>query len=85
MSVAAISIETRVIDLVAEQLGVSKGKITRESSFVKDFGADSLDSVELVMEFEEEFDIKIPDGVAEKLLTVGDVVDYLASLPCVAD
>jgi acyl carrier protein len=71
------SIEQRVIDIVAEQLGVSKEQITRETSFVNDLGADSLDTVELVMELEEEFDINIPDDVAEKIQTVGQAVDHI--------
>ncbi len=71
------SVQERVIDIVAEQLGVSKDQITRETSFVNDLGADSLDTVELVMELEEEFDINIPDDAAEKIQTVGQAVDYI--------
>lgn len=71
------SIEERVTDIVAEQLGVDKEKITRETSFVNDLGADSLDTVELVMELEEEFDISIPDEAAEKIQKVGEAVDYI--------
>jgi acyl carrier protein len=71
------SVEQRVIDIVAEQLGVSKDQITRETSFVNDLGADSLDTVELVMELEEEFDITIPDDVAEKIQTVGQAIDHI--------
>ena len=67
----------RVIDIVAEQLGVDKEKITPETSFVNDLGADSLDTVELVMELEEEFDINIPDDAAEKIQTVGQAVEYI--------
>ncbi len=67
----------RVIDIVADQLGVGKEKITLETSFVEDLGADSLDTVELVMELEEEFDINIPDEAAEKIRTVGEVVAYI--------
>lgn len=67
----------RVIDIVSEQLGVEKDKISRETSFVTDLGADSLDTVELVMELEEEFDINIPDDVAEKIETVGQAIDYI--------
>ena len=66
-----------LIDIVAEQLGVSKEQITRETSFVNDLGADSLDTVELVMELEEEFDINIPDDAAEKIQTVGQAIDYI--------
>jgi acyl carrier protein len=72
------SVEQRVIDIVAEQLGVSKDQITRETSFVNDLGADSLDTVELVMELEEEFDINIPDDVAEKIQTVGQAVEHIS-------
>ncbi len=61
------TVEERVVDIVAEQLGVDKDKITRDTSFVNDLGADSLDTVELVMELEEEFDISIPDDAAEKI------------------
>ena len=71
------SVEERVIDIVAEQLGVDKEKVTNETSFVNDLGADSLDTVELVMELEEEFDITIPDDAAEKIQTVGQAVDYI--------
>jgi acyl carrier protein len=71
------SIEQRVIDIVAEQLGVEKEKITRDSSFVNDLGADSLDTVELVMELEEEFEINIPDDAADKILTVGQAIDHI--------
>ncbi len=71
------SVEQRVVDIVAEQLGVSKDQITRETSFVNDLGADSLDTVELVMELEEEFDINIPDDAAEKIQTVGQAIDHI--------
>jgi len=67
----------RVIDIVAEQLGVDKEKITTETSFVNDLGADSLDTVELVMELEEEFDINIPDDAAEKIQTVGQAIEFI--------
>lgn len=67
----------RVKELVVEQLGVDADEVTMEASFVDDLGADSLDIVELVMAFEEEFDIEIPDEDAEKIQTVGDAVDYL--------
>ena len=73
------SVKERVIDIVAEQLGVDKDKITIETSFVNDLGADSLDTVELVMELEEEFDINIPDDAAEKIQTVGQAVEYIES------
>ncbi|MEO1527386.1 MAG: acyl carrier protein [Planctomycetota bacterium] len=71
------SVEERVVDIVAEQLGVDKEKITRETSFVNDLGADSLDTVELVMELEEEFNISIPDEAAEKIQRVGEAVDFI--------
>lgn len=71
------SVAERVIDIVAEQLGVGKEKITPETSFVNDLGADSLDTVELVMELEEEFDISIPDDAAEKIQTVGQAIEFI--------
>jgi acyl carrier protein len=67
----------KVQEKVAEQLGVDAEEVTMESSFIDDLGADSLDIVELLMALEEEFDIEIPDEEAEKLSTVGDVVDYI--------
>jgi acyl carrier protein len=71
------SIEERVRDLVVEQLGVKPEDVNVEASFIDDLGADSLDTVELVMAFEEAFDIEIPDEDAEKMVTVGDAVKYL--------
>jgi acyl carrier protein len=71
------SVPERVIEIVADQLGVDKEKITRETSFVNDLGADSLDTVELVMELEEEFDINIPDDAAEKIQTVGQAIEFI--------
>jgi acyl carrier protein len=71
------SVAERVIDIVAEQLGVDREKIQPETSFVNDLGADSLDTVELVMELEEEFDINIPDDAAEKIQTVGQAIDFI--------
>ena len=71
------SVSERVIDIVAEQLGVDKEKVKPETSFVNDLGADSLDTVELVMELEEEFDINIPDDSAEKIQTVGEAIDFI--------
>ncbi|MBA4016149.1 MAG: acyl carrier protein [Pirellula sp.] len=71
------SVSERVIDIVSEQLGVNKEQVSRETSFVNDLGADSLDTVELVMELEEEFDINIPDDAAEKIQTVGQAIDYI--------
>ena len=72
-----MSVEERVIDIVSDQMGVAKDQITRETSFVNDLGADSLDTVELVMEFEEEFEITIPDEEAEKIQTVGQAISYI--------
>ncbi|MHC4712258.1 MAG: acyl carrier protein [Planctomycetota bacterium] len=69
--------EKKVIEIVSEQLGVSADQIKMETSFVNDLGADSLDTVELVMEFEDEFDINIPDEDAEKIQTVGEAVKYI--------
>jgi acyl carrier protein len=71
------SVEERVISIVGEQLGAAKEEIKRDTSFVNDLGADSLDTVELVMELEEEFDINIPDDVAEKIQTVGQAIDHI--------
>jgi acyl carrier protein len=71
------SVTERVIDIVAEQLGVDKEKVTPSTSFINDLGADSLDTVELVMELEEEFDIDIPDDVAETIQTVGQAIDHI--------
>ena len=70
-------IESRVRDIIVNELGVESSKVTAEASFVDDLGADSLDTVELVMAFEEEFGIEIPDEDAEKMETVGDAVAYL--------
>ncbi len=70
----------KVQEIVADKLGVEKSKITKEASFIDDLGADSLDTVELIMKMEEDFEIEIPDEEAEKLKTVGDVVDYLDNL-----
>ena len=71
------SIEQQVKAIVAEQLGVKEEEVTNDASFVDDLGADSLDTVELVMELEEEFDINIPDDAAEKIQTVGQAVQYI--------
>jgi acyl carrier protein len=71
------NIEERVIKMVAEQLGVKEDDIQSTSSFVEDLGADSLDTVELIMALEEEFDAEIPDEDAEKIATVKDAVDYI--------
>lgn len=71
------SVKERVIEIVAEQLGVSKDQVTPETSFVNDLGADSLDTVELVMELEDEFETSIPDEEAEKIQTVGQAVEFI--------
>ena len=71
------NVEQRVKKIVAEQLGVNEADVKAESSFVNDLGADSLDTVELVMELEEEFDINIPDDAAEKIQTVGQAIDFI--------
>lgn len=70
-------VETKVIDIVAAQMGEDKEKITRDTSFASDLNADSLDTVELVMEFEDEFDISIPDEQAAKIHTVGAAIEYI--------
>ena len=67
----------KVKNVIIEQLGVAENNITMEASFIDDLGADSLDIVELIMALEEEFDIEIPDSDAEKVVTVGDVVEYI--------
>ena len=71
------NVEEKVRDIIVEELGVEREKLTAEASFMEDLGADSLDTVELVMAFEKEFDIDIPDEDAEKLRTVGDALAYL--------
>ncbi len=73
------NVEQRVRKIIAEQLGVNEAEIKNESSFVDDLGADSLDTVELVMAFEEEFGIEIPDEEAEKITRVKEAVDYIES------
>ena len=72
-----MSVEERVIEIVSEQMGVAKDQVTRETSFVNDLGADSLDTVELVMALEEEFEIEIPDEDAEKITTVQQAIEYI--------
>ncbi|MCJ8342957.1 acyl carrier protein [Cetobacterium ceti] len=69
----------KIREIVVEQLGVDADQVTLEANFVEDLGADSLDTVELIMAFEEEFDVEIPDTDAEKIKTVQDVVDYIES------
>ncbi len=70
-------LEEKVKDIIVEELGVERDKLTNDASFMEDLGADSLDTVELVMAFEKEFDVDIPDEEAEKLRTVGDALKYL--------
>ncbi len=74
---ADASIEEKVKNIIVEQLGVNEEQVTSEAKFIEDLGADSLDTVELVMAFEEEFGIEVPDEEAEKLTSVGDVVTYI--------
>jgi acyl carrier protein len=74
-----MSVEDKVKEIIVDQLGVDEGQVTLEASFVDDLGADSLDTVELVMAREEEFDIEIPDEEAEKIATVQDATSYIAS------
>lgn len=71
------NIESKVKDIIVEQLSVNEEQVTPEAKFIEDLGADSLDTVELVMAFEEEFGIEVPDEEAEKLQTVGDVLTYV--------
>ena len=73
------SVEERVKKIVCDQMGTTPDKVTPETSFINDLGADSLDTVELVMEFEDEFDISIPDEDAEKIQTVGNAIEYIES------
>jgi acyl carrier protein len=73
----ADSIDAKVREIIINELGVESEKVTNEASFVEDLGADSLDTVELVMAFEEEFGIDIPDEDAEQMRTVGDAIDYI--------
>jgi acyl carrier protein len=75
----AIKLEERVKEIIVEQLGVNAEQVTPEASFIDDLGADSLDTVELIMAFEEEFGAEIPDEDAEKLTAVGKVIEYLKS------
>ncbi len=72
-----MAIEDKVKQIIVENLGVDESEVTPEASFIDDLGADSLDTVELVMAFEEEFNIEIPDEDAEKMTTVGDAINYL--------
>ncbi|QDU71099.1 acyl carrier protein [Mucisphaera calidilacus] len=72
-------IQEKVVAIVAEQMGVDKGEISRDTNFVNDLNADSLDTVELVMEFEDEFETSIPDDDASKIQTVGQAIDFIKS------
>ncbi len=74
------AIENKIIEIISEQVGVDKSEIKRETSFINDLNADSLDTVELVMEFEDEFDMSIPDEDAEKIQTVGAAIDYIIKI-----
>lgn len=74
------AIKDKVIDIISEQMGVDKAEVSRETSFINDLNADSLDTVELVMEFEDEFDMSIPDEEAEKIQTVGAAIDYIVKV-----
>ena len=76
----AKTVESKIIDIISEQMGVDKAEVSRETSFINDLNADSLDTVELVMEFEDEFDLSIPDEEAEKIQTVGAAVDYIVKI-----
>ncbi len=77
MSTEEQAIEEKVKEIITKQMDASKDQVTPETSFVNDLGADSLDTVELVMEFEDAFDINIPDEEAEKIQTVGDALKYI--------
>lgn len=77
MGLTPQEIENKIFDIVAKQLNIERANIKRESSFVNDLGADSLDTVELVMEIEEAFSVSIPDEDAQKMQTVGDSIDYI--------
>ena len=72
-------VETQVKQIVVDHLGIDESKVTPESKFIDDLGADSLDTVELVMAFEEEFECEIPDDAAEKIQTVKDAIDFISS------
>ncbi len=75
----AVNIEEKVKEIIVDKLGVEASEVTPEASFANDLGADSLDTVELIMEFEKEFNLSIPDDAAEKIVTVGDSIEYLTA------
>jgi acyl carrier protein len=79
MEVAKVAedIQAKVIEIVSEQMGRDASELTRETGFVEDLNADSLDTVELVMEFEDQFELSIPDEDAEKIRTIGQAIDYI--------
>jgi acyl carrier protein len=77
INIAMSDIATRVKAIIVDKLGVDEGEVQTESSFTNDLGADSLDTVELIMEFEKEFNIAIPDDQAEKISTVGQAIEYI--------
>jgi len=79
MTMTKAEVEAKVVDIVSTQLGVDKSEVTLESSFANDLNADSLDTVELVMELEDAFSTSIPDDKAEQIQTVGSAVDFIAS------
>ncbi len=79
MSVDRNETKTKVIAIIVEQLGIEEAEVKEESNFIDDLGADSLDTVELVMAFEEEFDLEIPDEEAEKITTVKEAIDHISA------
>jgi len=72
-------VHSKVVSIIVDKLGVEESEVTKEASFTNDLGADSLDTVELIMEFEKEFNLSIPDEEAEKIETVGDAINYIES------
>ena len=74
-----MDVEAKVKEIIVEELGVEESEVKADANFIEDLGADSLDTVELIMKFEEEFELDIPDEEAEKLTTVGKAIDYLKS------
>ena len=72
-------VQSKVVEIIVDKLGVKESEVVREASFTAHLGADSLDQVELIMEFEKAFDLQIPDGDAEKIQTVGDAISYIES------